>query len=128
MPRKTFLLGAALALLALAFAVTSCVLGPPHRVTDANAKRIQKGMTLSQVEVVFGGVAHSTEPTKGGLCRWCTREEIERHAECVRIWRDEGGEIEVWFNPFGKVIGTSFRSARPPQPSFLDRIRSWLGL
>jgi hypothetical protein len=54
MSRGVFLLGVGIAVVALAFAVTDCVIGPAPGVTEANARRIRPGMTLREVEAILG--------------------------------------------------------------------------
>ncbi len=55
MSRRVYLLGVGLALVAGAFAATHELLGPWPGATEANVRRIRKGMTLEQVEAILGG-------------------------------------------------------------------------
>ena len=56
MSRRMYLLGVGIVLVGLAFAVTDWALRPPFEpgVTEANVRRIQPGMTPSDVERVLG--------------------------------------------------------------------------
>src|SRR5262249_13549920 len=67
MPRLVYLLGVGIGLVAVAFALTCQILGPAPGVTEANAKRIQKGMALPEVEALLGGAAKRTKEWSGTL-------------------------------------------------------------
>src|SRR5262249_10302590 len=54
MPRRVYLLGVGLALVALALAFTDWALSLRPGVTEANVKRIRPGMTLTDVEALMG--------------------------------------------------------------------------
>jgi hypothetical protein len=55
MPRRVYLLGVGLVLVALALAFTDWALSLRPGATEANLKRIQPGMTLEQAEAFLGG-------------------------------------------------------------------------
>jgi hypothetical protein len=110
MSRRVFLLGVALALLALAFALTDWWLGLQPGVTEANVKRIRAGMTVQQVEAIFGGPRKfQTEPALG----W--------------YWDGESGHAVVVFDGKDRVYSADFRPSPTARPGFLRRLRSWLG-
>jgi hypothetical protein len=55
MPRRVYLLGLGLALVALALALTDWAVGPRPGGTEANLRRLKPGMPLAEVEAVFDG-------------------------------------------------------------------------
>src|SRR5262249_56690597 len=57
MPRLVYLSGIALLLVAGAFLLTDHLLAPLPGVTEANAKRVRKGMSWAWAERVLGGPA-----------------------------------------------------------------------
>jgi hypothetical protein len=63
MPRGVYLLGVGLALLALALAFTKWALSLRPGVTEANARKIRKGMTAKQVEDILGPPTTCTRVT-----------------------------------------------------------------
>jgi hypothetical protein len=130
MPRFIYLLGLGLALIGLALAVTDWVMGPAPGVTYRNLSRVQPGMTVRQVEAVFGrpGVSPMwgpspfvpTEPMYwAGECGVVCVEfaQITRKASCVYIIR-----CPTALN----YIGCDPRPSRPK--GLLDCLRAWLGL
>jgi hypothetical protein len=119
MSRWVFLLGIGIAVLALAFVVTDCVIGPTPGVTEANVRRIKPGMTWSEVNATFGA---SGELSLLNL--------LLRHDDSAIIYRWEGPN-GVAIARFGNGIERpkivefiSFR--RTPGPNILSRLRSWL--
>jgi hypothetical protein len=63
MGRRVYLLGVGLALVALALALTDWAVGPRPGVTEANLRRLKPGMTLAEVQAVFGGRPSVWTPT-----------------------------------------------------------------
>jgi hypothetical protein len=113
MPRRVYLLGVGIALVALAFVVTDAALGPRLGVTQANAWHVRTGMTYEQVEAILGPTLFAF-----GSGNWL-------HA----YWADEGGQATVCF-ACGRVTSVHFsREGRFPRirPSPLGRLRAWLG-
>ena len=67
MPRRVYLLGVGLALVALALAFTDWALSFQPGVTEANVKRIKPGMTMREVEGILGGAGRARVTiTEGG--------------------------------------------------------------
>jgi hypothetical protein len=126
MPRRVYLLGLGLALVALALAFTDWLLTPPLSpgVTEANAKRIRVGMTLAEVEAIFGRpsnnhpgsveVSLGSEPRRYRYFHW-VGDEVR-----VSVIADEAGGAVLFSCSY------RFRGA-PPSPGPLARLRSWLG-
>jgi hypothetical protein len=126
MSRGVFLLGVGIAVVALAFVVTDWMIGPTPGVTEANARRIKPGMTMSQVEAILGG--------PGG---WYSSYSNGREYNSIYRWNGPGVAVEVDFAcqfpsgqfPFGRpevVAAVCFQRTAGPTP--LARLRSWLGL
>jgi hypothetical protein len=129
MSRRVYLLGLGLALVALGLAFIDWALGSRPGATEANCQRVHKGMTMIEVEAIFGGPGqwHSG---KGSIAdSWDTYEWkgsagtalITFHSKCVyrrRLLEGlEGTEGE-------HVVEVAFQ--RTTQP-LLTRLRAWLG-
>ena len=123
MSRRVFLLGVAIAMVALVFAATDAALVPAPGVTEANVRRIKPGMTLREVEAILG--------TRWALL--CTTSTVLPE-NC--LWDGPEGRVQVvftfvglaegdWWNPRVARNGVYFR--RTARPNLLDRLRSWLG-
>src|SRR5262245_36440790 len=114
MSRRVYLLGVGLALVALAFVLTDALLWEPG-VTAANVKRIRAGMTLAQVEAIFGRKA---DDCTGSLKVFGTARQA--------YWTEKDGLVLVWLDSEGRVIGKlSLRQRAEGGP--LARLRAWLG-
>ncbi len=129
MSRRVYLLGVGIALVALAFAITNYIMGPSPGVTEANSRRIQKGMTLKEVQAIFGGPG-KLSGEGGGLAGGM----VWRHS--LFAWEGTHGTALVsfgnsgWYDSFKYdapqvVKGVTFRRAAGPDP--LARLRAWLG-
>jgi hypothetical protein len=139
MSKRTFLLGACVAVLGLAFAFTNLALSTLPGVTWANCGRIRPGMTLQDVEELLGGQAGPANARAArlnlifqllkGLREWdkvLCREVVSDEAICVaRTWHGSPGTITVLFNEQGQVKWAEFEPAQ--EAPLLDRLRSWVG-
>ena len=116
MPRLVFLLGLALAAVALAFVATDAALGPRPGVTEANVRRIKAGMTVGQVEALLGGPGDSVGfSPRGG----------RGHAELLlRVGR--GGWALVHLDRDGQAE-TARWAAHNPATHSLDSLRPLFG-
>ncbi len=120
MPRWVFLLGVGMLLVALAFMATYAVLGPAPGVTEANVRRIRRGMPLAEVESILGG---------WGRCQVIVTEGCRDTS--VFHWTGLEGEAYVLFDDpraargSATVLGARFDPAATPTP--LDRLRKALG-
>jgi hypothetical protein len=118
MSGRVYLLGMGLALVALAFAFTNYVIGPSPGVTEANARRIRNGMTMEEVEAIFGGPG---------------RRVFEEGAPGISSqgyqWVAAGGQVVVVFNRRGGSSPAVSQALliRTASPSLLARLRAWLG-
>jgi hypothetical protein len=74
----------------------------------------------SHLELAEGEVLvydHEAEASKG------VRDSRKR-----RSWVGNAGHLGVSFDEAGRVVGVSFTPLRHENPTFLDRLRRWLGL
>jgi hypothetical protein len=106
--------GVALCVLAVAFGLTVRLVGlESPGVTEANAKRIQPGMALREVEGILGGRGRPLSlPWVPGSVDWSTKGLT---VIVVFSLADERVE-EIRILKFGG-----------PEPGILDRLRSWFG-
>ena len=115
MPRRVYVLGVGLALVALGLAFTDWALSLRPGVTEANVKRIRPGMTLGEVEALLGGPADTAQ--RADKCG----------GDWLRQWRCPRGEGYVQSGPDGRVMHAGFQPKRIGFQSPLDRLRAWLG-
>jgi len=124
-----------LAVLLLGFG-TALLLWPRDRITAESWEKIEIGMTENQVEEILGGPGMSldewevfiktmkfpfselTEPNNG----WWIGD-----AKACKYWTSQRGCMQVNFDPQGNVSGKAFWRSLEPSPSFIDRLRDWLG-
>src|SRR5262245_20774469 len=98
MSRGVFLLGIGIAVIALAFAVTDWVTRPTPGVTEANARRINAGMTPPQLEALLG------RPPDG------TELEDERGRRQLRgVWLGKEGNVIVAVDDHYRVERVEWR-------------------
>jgi len=122
MSRQVYLLGAGLALVALAFAATEAALGPRSGVTEANVKRIRPGMTLAEVEAIFGGPADAVFEA---ILPDAGEPQLEGD---LRLWGLDRPNAAVLFGVDGGVIRAEWvPGSAEAEPSPLARLRAWLG-
>jgi hypothetical protein len=115
MSRRVYLLGVGLALVAVALVVAEAALGPPPGVTRVNVNRVRPGMTMREVETLFGGPP-ATRIGNGSQ------------------WEGPDGAAVVFTGPDGRVVAAEFLSweggdgpAAPRASAFFPRLRAWLG-
>ncbi len=111
MVARHFILGSILvALVAAAFVVADHLLSQPG-VSEANVRRVRTGMTLPEVEALFGGPPQAR--VEGG----------------VVLWRGPAGVAYVLVDGQDKVIGAAFIPADrlPARPSHFDAVRDTKG-
>jgi hypothetical protein len=123
MSRQTFLLGVGIAVVALAFAVTDRMIGPSPGVTEANARRIQPGMTLREVEAILGArgfwLGDGTGFHHPERYQW-----IGPGARVIVKLARSASEEDGWEQ---KVVRNGVIFERTASPNPLARLRSWLG-
>jgi hypothetical protein len=133
MKRKLKWLAIVLAVSLLGFG-TALLLWPRDRINEDSWKQIQIGMTEEEVEDILGrpGVSWEAnlfpfhfELAESNDTLYIRRWPFERW-ESDKFWTSQRACIQVRFDPRGNISGKAFwRSA---EPSFLDRLRDWLGL
>jgi hypothetical protein len=118
MPRRVYLLGVGLALVAGAFLLTDALLRRPG-VTEVNVRRIRVGMTLAEVEALLGGCGEAIA---------VNREDGDTR-ECVGVWLWVGPTGAVWvlMDPTGRVVETDWWPSGESPPGPFARLRAWLG-
>jgi hypothetical protein len=119
MSRHVFSLGFGIVLIALGFTITDRMLGPS--LTEANARRILRGMTLQQVEAILGGPPTHREviPLK--------RYSPDGDVVVYRLWWvGEAGAVVVITSYGGQVREAGWVPATSPSGPFA-RLRAWLG-
>jgi hypothetical protein len=130
MPRFIYLLGVGLALIGLALAVTDWAMGPYPGVTYRNLSRVQPGMTVRQVEAIFGGPGVS--PVWGPSPFVITEPMYwvgECGVVCVEFRQTSRRVAEVYVircRTYLNYIGCN--PCPSPPKGFLERLRAWLGL
>jgi hypothetical protein len=148
MSRQVFLLGVGLCLIALALALTEHVLDLQPGVTEANVRRIRKGMTEEDVRGLLGGPAEVmdefeseeqldevleeildqpvdyTTPSGLRLRRQFLGGDGQGLDLSFGSWTSPSGEALVLFS-HGRVLCAGFRPSL--RPSFLQRVRSGFG-
>jgi hypothetical protein len=125
---------------ALALGVTERLIELPAGVTEANLRRIRKGMTLVEVEAILGGPARKQRS-------WKDLDSGERYS--TSYWPGRGWDACVRFGENGRVHHASFWFGNRDEgaveeqgifdgfvgqgvvvveePRILDRLRSLLG-
>jgi hypothetical protein len=117
MSRQVYLLGSNIALVAFAFGITDRFLSSPG-ITEPNVRRIQRGMTIAQVQSLLGGKGRfvcSFEPDAPPADGWETW-----------IWAGKEGRAWVTFTTKGRVKDARFDPASTPPP-WINRLCTWLG-
>jgi hypothetical protein len=110
MPRLVYLTGLALLLLCGAFLLTDRLLHLPG-ITEANVKRIRRGMTLTAVERLLGGPA---TPERS------LRNAPPNFRPCPLLsWEGPTGRAHVYFTLSGNAVSAVFEP--PPAPDSLDQ-------
>jgi hypothetical protein len=140
MSRRVFLLGVGLAAVALAFVVTDSVIGRAPGVTETNARRLRAGMSLEEIEAILGDF--SPWQTYAGEVDRVKLKELCDPAPCVEVPRNqiaatkegEKGSVVVYLSTVGRLqkaewlpSGGAIRFRKAGPPSFLARLRSWVG-
>jgi hypothetical protein len=115
--------GVALCLVALALGTTVRVLDALPGVTEANLRRVQEGMTLAEVEGLFGRAADQC----ADRCHSpLTDKLLPRGVEMAAWWNKGDGYVLVWLDGAGRVLDKDGRGLREVDGP-LDRLRSLLG-
>jgi hypothetical protein len=114
MSRRVYLLGVGLALVALALAFTDWALSLRPGVTEVNVRRVKPGMTLAEVEAIFG-------------CRW--RAGFINNGSPAEVsfeWEGARGAAAVRFD-LGQRARQATWHRRHQADSLFHRLRVWLG-
>jgi hypothetical protein len=117
MPRRVYLLGVGLALVALALAVTDWALSLRPGVTEANVRRIQTGMTRQQAEPFLG------RPPDHTYRLWARGIPWEPAVGC--LWVGDAVSVQVGIRA-DRVVRVDWEHGGQSR-DLLDRLRAWLG-
>ena len=123
MPRRVYLLGLGLALVALALAITDPVMGPSPGVTEANVRRIRVGMGMKEVAARLGGPG---APIWDGVAVGSS-PATPPAPPTGYLWCSDAGALLVWAGEDGRVQRASWMPSRQASPGLLQRLRAWLG-
>jgi hypothetical protein len=95
---------------------------PKHNFDRTSFEKINKGMTLAEVEAILGGPPgdYTTRPTISECdVGWGPGE---------KEWVSDEGAISVWFDPEGRILGASFSPVfLRTDLTWLERLQMWLG-
>jgi hypothetical protein len=126
MSRRVYLLGLGLALVAVGLAFTDWVLSLQPGVTEANVRRIRRGMRDEEVYSLLGPPVNDT-----GLLLSLTLDLSDRGQLnpdiSVAAWEGADGTAAVTFDADGMVVRAYFFARQPLAPSPFARLRAWLG-
>jgi outer membrane protein assembly factor BamE (lipoprotein component of BamABCDE complex) len=136
MKRKLKWLAIVLAVLLLGFG-TVLFLWPRDRITPELWEKIEIGMTENQVEEILGGPGMSWKQFKEPhfFYRMVLSEPkgyrvqvrgMQMLDEC-KYWPSERRCLQIGFDGTGEVDGKVLWESGQRQPSFIDRLRDWLG-
>jgi len=109
---------------------TALLLWPRDRITAASWKQIRIGMTENQVEEILGQPGMSSEECKffekGQFLSLQLAKPIYGVQATFKYWTSQRGTtMQIGFDERGHVSAKRLWSSG--EPSFLDRIRDWLG-
>ena len=123
MARKKKLLWAGIAAgLAVALYFLVRPAAPKHNFDRASFEKINKGMTLAEVEAILGAPAgdYTTRPTTSDFdVGWGPGE---------KEWVSNEGAISAWFDPECRILFASFSPVfLRTDLTWLERLQMWLG-
>jgi hypothetical protein len=124
--------------LLLAFGLTKRLLGPAPGITQENSQRVRAGMTYQEVEAIFGGPpqkATDVFPPRGMFRGNPVPQLAGKDGVALLDWAGEHGRacVVIQNGRVENVLWTGWdeegrwTDALLPQPSLLDRVRSFLG-
>jgi len=92
---------------------------PKHNINPASFQKIKEGMTLAEVEAIFGVPAgvYTTRPYKRDV-----------HAEDALEWVGDEGALFVWFDQETKTVHRCFSFMPETGLTWFERFQIWLGL
>jgi hypothetical protein len=132
MPRPSRFLFLSLAAVVVGLAVGLWLLWPRTAITRANAAKIQVGMTMEQVEAIFGGTQRME--TTGRFEIDPDEEEIKRgHLDPAAPfgqwqWLSAEVQVRVWSDDLSRVTAIQSIPVRRAPESLLDKLHRWLRL
>jgi hypothetical protein len=136
MKRKLKWIAVVLVVLSVGLGV-ALFLWPRDSITRSNWDKIQIGMTEEQVKAILGGPGITDGEYEIAIAEGrfpfvhndVTLEEPEWNGERLgdlKVWIGQNAVIGIQFRE-GGVVRRIFQGIRRSDPSFLDRLRDWLG-
>src|SRR5262245_7567461 len=135
LPRRWFLLSIVLVLLVVAWLLSRSIFAP--RITPENYERVQLGMLRDEVEAILGPPPES-HPLTAPRLRWNAEVIATKQTAAVGrprgLWGGDlwdGGEqhgILVTFDEEGKAVAKQLWNLDRDDPTWIERIRAWLGI
>jgi hypothetical protein len=137
-PRPRRFLFLSLSAVAVGLAVAAWLLWPRTAITRENGAKIEKGMTLAEVEATLGGPAReeSAGPMVLNINKhgpnsdmpWDDLATLLTGGDRVRSWRADPVMIRVLLDPGDRVVACRSFAVHRPEESPLAMLRRWLGL
>ena len=127
----------------VAFGVGVWLLVPRSAINHANAAKVQKGMTLAEVEAILGGRARNESSGRllwsGPNWRLDAGDFLDLHSALERLWRErhrdnlqilewrsDVGFICLAMHPDGRVVETYWMPLSRTDGDWLYTLRHWL--
>jgi outer membrane protein assembly factor BamE (lipoprotein component of BamABCDE complex) len=103
------------------------LMAPRSSITQANADKIQEGMTLEEVETILGG------PARDEATELTAFHAIDIRSNTVvtnppRDWVTDRVVVRVRFDPLGRVGDVVTLDNARLRESRIDVVRRWMGL
>lgn len=122
-----------LGLVALLVGGAAWLLWPTDPIGPRAFARIRLGMSPAEAKAVIGMPPRDTAPIldvhRGSLSLVASKGDFAEDRASSNVWDGDEFWIMVAFDDTGAVIGVSLWEVRSPkQPSFLDRLRTRIGL
>jgi hypothetical protein len=122
--RRLFMFSLALALVVLC--LSSWLLWPNSAITHENVRRIQKGMTLAEVEEILGGPARDDTSRRRSNAQ---KHVIEDATGTTHLWWSDTVCIAITLNRAGLVTTIDVSPVTPiERENAVAMLRRWLRL
>lgn len=130
MKRVVVVVGLLLGLAVAGFVTIRLATAERHRINDESFKKIVVGMTLEEVESIFGVPAGDYNTSRvlilghdqSGDERWINKNP-------AHIWMSNNGIYWIYFDDAGRVAAMEYGFPFiEVKESWLEKLRHWLGL
>jgi hypothetical protein len=97
---------------------------PKNHIDFAGYQKINKGMTLAEVESILGVPVgdYTTGPTSS------LKEWGDSPAPTIKEWISDKGLISVWIDDEDRIREAYFLPVSPRNLTLLEKLQVWLGL